>query len=176
MSAAIPPAAAAIIAELNLEPLDQEGGFFRRSGEASLMVKRGGEENSTRAYSVIYALYTAEDFSALHVLRTDEIWCWHAGDSLESLRLYPDGRGEWVRLGMDLAAGDQPQNIVAADVWQGTRLVPGGEWALVSCVVAPEFRWEDFTLAERTDLSAQYPDWQEAVRELSRTEPPKGQR
>jgi len=176
MSNLIPAEAATLVKALQLEPLDQEGGFFRRSGEAALLVQRHKDGPPTRAYSVIYALYTAEDFSALHVLQTDEVWCWHAGHGLESLRLYADGRGEWVRLGMDLAAGDRPQNVVEAGVWQGTRLVAGGEWALVSCIVAPEFRWEDFELADRAQLSARYPAWSDDIAALTRAEPPSGQR
>jgi len=176
MSAPIPTEANAIIEALNLAPLDQEGGFFRRSGEAQLLVRRPESTDETRAYSVIYALYTAEDFSALHRLKTDEIWCWHAGETLESLRLYPDGRGEWVRLGMDLAGGARPQSTVDAGIWQGTRLVAGGSWALVSCVVAPEFRWEDFQLADRQEMQARYPDWSDAIAALTRDTPPEGRR
>lgn len=89
--------AAEVVAALGLEPLDQEGGFFRRTVEAGYYVRR--EELALRAYSVIYALFTPDAFSAMHLLTTDEVWCWHAGDTLESLRLHPDGRGEWVRLG-----------------------------------------------------------------------------
>jgi predicted cupin superfamily sugar epimerase len=129
-----------------------------------------------RAYSVIYALFTPEDFSALHMLERDEIWCWHAGDPLESLRLHPDGRGEWVKLGPDLAVGQTVQDVVPARVWQGTRLVPGGRWSLVSCIMAPEFVWEEFTLGDRAELSAVYPDWEDAVASLTRNFPPEGRR
>lgn len=166
--------AAEVVAALGLEPLDQEGGFFRRTVEAGYYVRR--EELALRAYSVIYALFTPDAFSAMHLLTTDEVWCWHAGDTLESLRLHPDGRGEWVRLGLDLPAGDQPQDVIAAGVWQGTRLAEGGRWALVSCVMAPEFRWEDFTLGERTSLSATYPDWADGIAQLTRAEAPAGKK
>lgn len=166
--------AAAVVAALDLEPLDQEGGFFRRTAEAGYYVRRG--ELASRAYSVIYALFTPESFSAMHVLTTDEVWCWHAGDALESLRLSPDGTGAWVRLGTDLAAGEQPQDVVPAGVWQGTRLGAGGHWALVSCVMAPEFRWEDFRLGERAELVAAYPEWTEGIAALTREVPPAGRR
>lgn len=166
--------AAEVISALGLDPLDQEGGFFRRTAEAGYYVRR--EADDLRAYSVIYALFTAEAFSAMHVLCTDEVWCWHAGDPLESLRLYPDGRGEWVRLGIDLAAGDRPQDVVAAGVWQGTRLVAGGRWALVSCILAPEFRWSDFQLGHTPELGATHPQWTEAIAALTRPAPRGGQR
>lgn len=169
--------AAEVVAVLGLEPLDQEGGYFRRTLEAPLYVRPDGEgDTRLRAYSAIYSLFTPDDFSALHVLDRDEIWCWHAGDALESLRLHPDGSGEWVTLGPDLAAGQQLQNVVPAQDWQGTRLAPGGRWALVSCIVAPEFVWDSFVLADRAELTVGYPDWADGIAALTRETPPSGVR
>ena len=165
-----------VIAALGLESLDQEGGFFRRTAEAGLWVRPKEAEEDSRAYSVIYALFTPDGFSAMHLLTTDEVWCWHAGDSLESLRLAPDGTGKWVRLGMGLEGAERPQDIIPAGVWQGTRLAAGGRWALVSCVMAPEFRWQDFTLGHRDELIAQYPKFEVGIVGLTRHEPPAGTR
>ncbi len=153
-----------VVRLLKLEPLELEGGFFRRTAESPLVVTDDGR----RAYSVIYALFTPDGFSALHRLAADEIWCFQAGDPLESLRLFPDGSSRWIKLGADLAAGECLQDVVAAQVWQGTRLVAGGRWALVSCVVAPEFRWQDFKLGEREELIAAYPERAGDIRALTR--------
>ncbi len=149
---------------LRLEPLDQEGGFFRRSAESALVLPG----TNRRGWSAIYSLLTPDGFSALHRLAADEVWCFHAGDTLESLRLGPDGGGKWVRMGWNLAAGELPQDVVAARVWQGTRLVRGGRWALASCMVVPEFLWGDFELGERAALTAAYPDWTAEIRALTR--------
>jgi len=156
---------------LRLEPLDREGGYFRRTGESATILPGG-----KRAWSAIYSLITPEGFSALHRLATDEIWCFHAGDALESLRLRPDGVGAWVKLGLDIAAGERPQDVAGAQVWQGTRLVPGGRWALASCIVAPEFVWEAFELAQREVLIAAWPGFAEGIRALTRAEPPAGRK
>lgn len=154
---------------LQLEPLDQEGGYFRRTGE-SAMILPGGR----RAWSMIYSLITPEGFSALHRLTTDEIWFFHAGDTLESLRLRPNGGGKWVKLGLNLASDERLQDIVAAQVWQGTRLAPGGRWALASCVVAPEFVWSDFELGVREALAAAWPGFADGIRALTRERPAPG--
>jgi predicted cupin superfamily sugar epimerase len=151
---------------LQLVPLEREGGFFRRTAESATILPDG-----RRTWSAIYALFTPEGFSALHRLSGDEVWSFHAGDALESLRLHPDGRGEWVKLGLNAAGDEKPQDLVAANVWQGTRLLPGGRWALVSCVVAPEFRWEDFELASRAALQAAYPGFAEGIAALTRVPP-----
>lgn len=154
---------------LKLEPLDQEGGYFRRTGESATVLPGG-----RRAWSMIYSLITPEGYSALHRLASDEVWCFHAGDPLESLRLRSDGSGEWVKLGVNPAAGERPQDVVPAQTWQGTRLVAGGRWALLTCVVAPEFVWNDFELGSREALIATYPGFADGIRELTRELPPAG--
>jgi len=157
---------------LDLEPLDEEGGFFRRSGESALFVP-GGDR---RTYSLIYSLITPTAFSALHRLVSDELWCFHAGDPLEGLRLRLDGNGEWVRLGLNATAGERLQDIVPAHTWQGTRLAPGGRWALTTCVVVPEFVWGDFDLGVRGTLAARYPEFATDIAALTRAQPPPGAR
>lgn len=158
-----------VVRLLKLEPLDQEGGYFRRTGESATILPGG-----KRAWSMIYSLITAEGFSAMHRLAADEVWCFHAGDPLESLRLRPDGTGEWVKLGLNLARGERPQDVVPAQVWQGTRLVVGGRWALVSCVVAPEFEWRDFELGACAPLIAACPSFAADIQALTRVQPPTG--
>jgi predicted cupin superfamily sugar epimerase len=149
---------------LDLAPLDQEGGFFKRTAEAGVILPG----SARRAYSLIYFLITPAGFSAIHRLETDEIWSFHCGDALESLRLAPGGTGRIVRLGLAVTAGETPQDVVPAGIWQGTRLAPGGRWALVSCVVAPEFRWSEFTLGDRQELTAGYPAFAQEILGLTR--------
>lgn len=172
--------AADVVALLGLQPLDQEGGWFRRTAESTLVIPGSalpeGHGGPRRAYSVIQALFTPDAFSAMHRLISDEIWCFHAGDPLESLRLHPEGRGEWIRLGLAPAAGERVQDVIGANVWQGTRLVAGGRWALVSCTVVPEFVWTDFELADRVSLSAIYPAFAAGIAGLTRVTPPTGHR
>lgn len=149
---------------LQLAPLEQEGGYFRRTAESDVIWPGTGR----RAYSVITMLITPDGFSALHRLGTDEIWSFIAGDGLESLRLAPDGSGKRVHLGLNPAEGEAPLDVVPAQIWQGTRLLPGGHWALVSCVVAPEFRWSDFLLGDRVALTAKYPAFSGEIAALTR--------
>lgn len=149
---------------LQLAPLPEEGGYFRRTAESGLRWP-GGER---RAWSAIYMLITPDGFSAMHRLGADEIWSFLAGDPLESLRLGPDGSGRMVRLGRSPSANETPLDVVSAHIWQGTRLQPGGRWALVSNVVAPEFLWSDFVLGERAALATQYPAFAREIAMLTR--------
>jgi predicted cupin superfamily sugar epimerase len=160
-----------VVRLFKLEPLGQEGGYFRRTGESATVLPGG-----KRAWSTIYFLVTPEGFSAMHRVAEDEIWSFHAGDPLESLRLRPDGTGEWVKLGLHLAAGERPQDVVPARTWQGTRLAAGGRWALVTCVVAPEFVLSDFELGASEELGAAYPAFADGIRALTRVLPPAGRK
>lgn len=155
-----------VIRLLELEPLPQEGGFFRRTAQSPSYID--SPWGKRRAWSSIYALFTADGMSAMHRLRQDEVWCFHAGDPLEALRLPPDRPGERVILGLNPAAGQRSQDIVLALTWQGARVVPGGRWSLVSCVVAPEFLWEDFELGQRDPLVTAYPEFSGMIRALTR--------
>lgn len=156
--------AAEVVRLLELEPLPHEGGWFRRT--ATGPVGRDGH----LGYSVIQALFTPEGFSALHRLREDELWFWQGGDALEHLQLAPGGEGGWCRLGPGSAAGEVLHAAVPAGVWQGARVVAGGRWSLVSCVVVPGFRWQDFELGEPPVLLARYPTWREAILSLTRSD------
>ncbi len=106
--------------------------------------------------SAIYGFLTPDDFSALHVLREDELWVHVAGAAVDMLLLHPDGRHETRTLGTDVDRGQSPAVLVPAATWQGSRTT--GEWSLVVCSLAPPF--SGFTLADRsTDFTA----WPEAA-------------
>ncbi|MBI4621665.1 MAG: cupin domain-containing protein, partial [Verrucomicrobia bacterium] len=121
-----------VIRLLRLEPLPREGGFFRRTAEAvaTVTTPRGGRP----AWSMTLALFTPRQFSALHRLAGDELWCFHAGNPLELLLLREGATGE-ARLGP--GPDDRLQHVVPAGTWQGARVVPGGAWSLVTCTVVP---------------------------------------
>ena len=82
------------------------------------------------------------------MVRSDELWFWHSGGPLE-LRLGGSGEtpagGGTALLGADRAAGQRPQILVPAGVWQ-TAVPAGDQPVLVSCVVAPGFDYADFRL------------------------------
>jgi predicted cupin superfamily sugar epimerase len=145
----------------------REGGWFRRTYEAATMAE-GGER---RTGTAIYYLLEPGTFSEMHRLKSDEIFHFYAGDAVEQLQLPPGGAGLRVLIGDDLAAGERPQVVVPAGVWQGARLVGGGTfgWALLGCTVSPGFEYEDYEEGTAAELCGLWPEWSELVRELCRS-------
>ena len=165
-----------IIRLLELEPLTVEGGVFRQSYCSKDILSEGSlpdRYNSPKpAGTVIYYLLTNEpdSFSALHKLPTDEVYHFYLGDPVELTMLLPDGESQRVILGQDLIAGQQVQYVVPAGVWQGSRLLPGGEFALLGTTMAPGFTDEDYQAGDRDALLHRYPDLAEKIRQLTREE------
>ena len=73
--------------------------------------------------------------------------------SREQVVIMPDGTAEQTILGPDLRGGMIVQRLVPAGAWQGTRLVPGGRFALLGTTMTPGFDPGGFELASREDLA-----------------------
>lgn len=167
------PTAAEVIAALELEPLPVEGGYFRRtycSARSADVSAWPGATVSRPAGTAIYFMLSAEEdcFSEIHALPFDEIFHFYLGDPVDMLMLPPDGNAEHVTLGADLPAGQQVQQVVPATVWQGSRLRPGGEYALLGATMAPGFDFEDYVAGDRAKLIAEFPDQAELITALTR--------
>jgi uncharacterized protein len=160
-----------IIDILNLKPLPAEGGFFMESYRAdeSFAVLPGRYHNEQRCFSTaIYYLLTPDTISAIHKLASDEIFHFYAGDLVEMLQLFPDGRGKVIKIGSDLKAGLRPQVVVPRGTWQGSRLADGGQFALLGTTVAPGFEFTDFEAGIREMLVDLYPEYANLIGQLTR--------
>jgi hypothetical protein len=84
------------------------------------------------------------------------------------LQLWPDGSAKRVIIGTDFERHESPQVVVPHGVWQGSRLVAGGEFALLGCTVSPGFEYVDYQSGSRTLLSAAYPEYRDLISALTR--------
>ncbi|WP_263368748.1 cupin domain-containing protein [Edaphobacter bradus] len=158
---------------LGLEPHPREGGWFRRTYGAEEWIAAealadGRYPGKRRTGTAIYYLLEPGTFSEMHRLGSDELFHFYAGDPVEMLQLLPSGGGRTVAIGNNLAAGQRPQVLVERGVWQGSRLVRGGQWALLGCTVSPGFEYEDYESGERASLSRQWPEFREMIATLTR--------
>lgn len=160
-----------IIKRLDLKPLTFEGGYFAQtyiSPESLLLNFLPKRYRSGKPYcTAIYYLLTADTYSCLHKLPTDEIWHFYSGDPAEQLQLYPDGPFSIKSLGNNVLNGEFPQIVAPKDCWQGTRLKHGGEWALMGCTMAPGFTESDFEVPDIDGLTRTYPKVKKLIIELS---------
>ena len=157
---------------LGLRPLPLEGGYYRETYRAADVVPAGALPprygRAKAAGTAIYYLLTPDTFSALHRLPTDEVFHFYLGDPVEMLRLSADGRGDVVTLGTDLLAGQSPQVVVPAGVWQGSRLRDGGRFALLGTTMAPGFDFDDYEAGGRAALTASYSAFADLISRLTR--------
>jgi predicted cupin superfamily sugar epimerase len=161
---------------LGLVPHPCEGGCYVRTYESGEMVlptafAAGRYPSARHTGTAIYYLLEPGTFSEIHRLKSDEIFHFYAGDPVEMLQLHADGGGSIIRIGNRLDLGERPQVIVPRDVWQGSHLAPGGEWALLGCTVSPGFEFEDYQTATREELSAGWPEFAQLIRQLTRPTP-----
>jgi hypothetical protein len=165
------PTAPEIIDRLGLAPHPEEGGWFRethRSDETLAHEVLPGRYAGPRAFgTAIYYLLTPGTFSHMHRLLSDETFHFYAGGPCEMLQLHPDGSGETLVLGNDILAGQSPQIVVPRRSWQGLRLLPGAQFALMGCTVAPGFEYADYAHGDRADLLARYSGFREEITRLT---------
>jgi hypothetical protein len=158
---------------LGLQPHPREGGWYVRTYEAAEYVPAevfsdGRYGGARRTGTAIYYLLEPDTFSEMHRLKSDEVFHFYAGDAVEMLQLMPDGDGRRVVIGNNLAVGERPQVVVGRGVWQGSRLVVGGKWALLGCTVSPGFEFEDYEAQGRAELCAGWPEFAEMITGLTR--------
>lgn len=163
-----------IITLLDLKPLPMEGGYYRETYRSDTVIPAEAlsrYDGSPRACSTaIYYLLTPSVYSALHRLPSDEMYHFYYGDAVEMLQLCPSGKGRIVTIGNDLTRNQQPQVLVPRGVWQGSRILPGGSYALLGTTVAPGFEFADFEAAKRSALLQQYPEFRDHVISLTKPE------
>jgi predicted cupin superfamily sugar epimerase len=159
-----------IIERLALVPLPMEGGFYAETYRSAL--RHDGlppPYSGPRAYATaIYYLLTSDTCSALHSLPGDEVFHFYLGDPVEMLQLKPDGTSARIVLGPDILAGMQLQALVPSGVWQGSRLLSGGSYALLGTTMAPGFDFGDYVAGDPGQLCAAYPLEAERIRRLGR--------
>jgi len=139
-----------------------EGGYFRETyRSAAAAVSPLGRRSCCTA---ILFLLEEGDFSALHRIKSDELWHFYDGGPLRVSAIRPDGRGESVLLG----PGHRCQHLVPAGRWFGAAPEPGAGWSLVGCTVSPGFDFRDFELGSREKLLKRFPCAAKIIRKLTR--------
>jgi predicted cupin superfamily sugar epimerase len=167
----IAPTAEELIKRLGLTR-HPEGGWYRetyRSAESVAVNALPGRFGGPRSFCTsIYFLLEHRDISALHRIKSDEIWHFYSGAPLTVHALTSQGEHLELKLGTDPAAGESFQVVVFAGCWFGAEVSEPGEYSLVGCTVSPGFDFADFQLGNRKDLKQEYPRFNEIINRLTR--------
>jgi predicted cupin superfamily sugar epimerase len=151
-----------------------EGGWFRETYRSSETIPRAwlpARFPGARSISTaILFLLESGDISALHRLKSDEVWHFHDGLPVRVHVITPEGEYREILLGRDPEAGEQFQAVVEAGCWFGSEPAGNGGFSLVGCTVAPGFDFSDFEMAARAGLTALFPRHEALIRRLTRGE------
>ena len=116
-----------------------EGGWYTETWKAS------PDEAGRPLGTAIYFLLVADEWSHWHRVDGHEVWHHYAGAPLELWTSADGVERQRTVLGTDLLAGQRPQAVVPAGVWQGA--VSLGDFTLVGATVVPGFTYDHWELA-----------------------------
>lgn len=153
------------IEKLNLKQ-HPEGGFYSETYRSKETISKDAlPDRYTSDHSfgtAIYFLLRSEDVSAFHRLKSDELWFFHVGSPVEVIFLTANGTQSHI-LGTNFENGERLQLVITANTWFGARVLVPDSFVLVSCTVCPGFEFQDFELAKKEELLAEFPESSEVI-------------
>jgi hypothetical protein len=158
------------IEQLQLAP-HPEGGFYKETYRSPGIIPHTclkdiqAERNFSTA---IYFLLQEGEFSTFHRIKSDECWHFYDGGTLLIHVIHVDGAYSCIRLGRNMHEGEVFQFVVPAGAWFASEPATDSFFALVGCTVAPGFDFADFEMAQRQNLSEQYPQHNDLIERLCR--------
>jgi len=153
------------ITRLNLEK-HPEGGYFKEIYRSDEIVSI--DDRKRNVGTSIYYLLESKDVSLFHRLKSDEIFNFHDGTSLNIYIIDADGELIKHTLGLDVERGEYPQIIIPRGSIFGAEVIKENSFTLIGCTVFPGFSFEDFELIDRKDLLDNYSNYKEIIIKLTR--------
>lgn len=126
-------------------------------------IEYSGERNLATS---IYYILANHEVSKLHQLTSDELWYFHYGSPLLVHVFFEDTYTTYI-LGIDVNENQQPQIIIPAGAIFGAEVLDKSSFTLVGCMVTPGFHFNDFRLADRTEMLASYPHHGSIIQKLT---------
>ena len=154
---------------LGLQP-HPEGGHFKEVYRSPATVPGdvlpgyGGPRNLGTS---IYFLLQHNEVSALHRIKQDELWHFHAGSALTVHVIDAAGGYTPISMGPDPDKGQCLQAVVPGGSLFGASVDGGAGYALVACTCIPGFDFADFELPTREELIMRYPQHRKLIEELT---------
>jgi hypothetical protein len=159
-----------IVKALNLSK-HPEGGYFSEVYRSKETLDKDLHERFNGIHSLytsIYFLLSENDFSAFHVLKSDEIWHFYEGTTLDIHIIDPNGLVSKISLGKDLTSGEKYQYLIKAGCYFAAEVRDKSSYALVGCTVSPGFEYSDFALCKKEDLTEKFPAHKDLIKRLTK--------
>ena len=138
---------------------DLSEGMYNLALSEALRDREGKERNIFT--SIYYLLTDDRPIDHLHKNKSDIMHYFQAGSAITYLILYPSGRLDKVKLGLDFINGEVGQLLVPGGCWKAA-VLEKGEFGLLGEAVAPGFDYRDMEVAKSDNIRQNFPDsWKE---------------
>jgi len=150
-----------------------EGGYFNEVYKSASLVppsqlpEHFNAASPRHYFTHIYFLLEKGQFSALHRIKSDELWHFYDGDPIIIYEIEASGKLIKHLLGNDPLKKQTLFTVVKAGSWFGAALEERSEFALVGCTVSPGFDYDDFEMGGREEMLRLFPQYQEIVEKLT---------
>ncbi|MFC1671049.1 cupin domain-containing protein [Spirochaetota bacterium] len=149
-----------------------EGGYFRETYRAKETINGDclpQRFNGSLPFSTsIYYLLHGDEHSALHRIKSDELWHFYTGSALTLHVIDEKGIYSNIRLGNCFDKGQLFQAVVYANSWFGVTVNDRESYSLVGCTVAPGFDFGDFEIGKKDELLVKYPEQSSIIERLAK--------
>ncbi|CAH1269084.1 Hypp4095 [Branchiostoma lanceolatum] len=141
-----------------------EGGWYKETFRSSVHFRTEDGTESTAA-TVCYYLLPEVVRSTWRRLTSDEIWLYQDGGCLKIHMIDANGIYSTAVLGSTIRHKEARYEVlVPAGVWGAAEVLHGGEFTLISCVVAPGFDWKGLELGQEEELVTSFPHLADVIK------------
>jgi len=158
------PEVKALIEHYHFQSLPVEGTLFVSTYRSAQEMEGGGPIGTA-----MIGMYCDEPHSVslFHKLTTDEVWHFYDGSPLIVYEIDRAGKLKENILGLNVEKGESPVVVIEAGNWFCAELAETNSFTLAGCTVSPGFDFDDFELANKSELSERFPQHKEFIEKFT---------
>ncbi len=142
--------------------------FHNKKHEHKISEEKTYPEKIRPASTLIYYLLVGTQYSAIHRVKSDEIWHFYLGSPVTIHIINEERISQRVQLGNNLENDENLHYVVTKDTWFCAEINNKTSFALMSCTVSLGFDFDDFELGNRDKLLLQYPQHKDLIERFTK--------
>jgi predicted cupin superfamily sugar epimerase len=142
--------------------------FPNKKNEHENSEEKSYPERIRPASTLIFYLLVGNQYSAIHRVKSDEIWHFYLGSPVTIHLINEDHISPRIQLGNNLENGENIHYVVTKDTWFCAEIYNKTSFALMGCTVSPGFDFEDFELGNKDKLILQYPQHKDLIERFTK--------